>query len=118
MLTSFHSGTGNVISQAESKQRQNSAGFLEEASPASTTETDPSVLASADDGSSPQIAGAAQLRYHGRGGAGNFVPTSWENSNGGDMEMQQRRESEVKEKVAMDVEKGLPKPDKVHDPYR
>lgn len=81
-------------------------------------ETDPSVLASANGSSSPQSAGGAQLGYLGRGGAGNFVPTSWETSSGGDMEMQQRRESDVREKVAADVEKGLSKPDKVHDPYR
>ena len=114
----MQSGTGNVISQDQTNQRQIDAGFIEEASPASATGTDPSVLASTNDSSSSQTAGSAQLRYLGRGGAGNFVPTSWENSSGEDMEMQQRRESEVKEKVTADVEKGLSKPDKIHDPYR
>ena len=75
-------------------------------------------MTSPDGSSSPGIAGGSQLKYLGRGGAGNFVPSSWEDSSGGDMEMQQRRESEVKEKVAADVEKGLSKPDKIHDPYR
>ena len=115
---SLQSGTGNVISQEQSRRRQNSTDYIVETSIASITETDPSELASPNGSISPGIAGGSQLKYLGRGGAGNFVSTPWENSGSGDMEMQRTRESEVKEKVAADVEKGLSKPDRIHDPYR
>ena len=99
------------------KQRQQSFGHGDDAF---TLQTETEVSAGPSGKSSAATTaggGGTPLKYLGRGGAGNFMPSPWEDGSG-DMELQRRRESEVREKVANDVEKGIPRPDRIHDPYR